>query len=449
MIRSMSRTVAALAGAAVMALATVAGSAPAQAATADFTFSPKILPAQTTDLANPLRGQYQWMGYGNQPAGWPGNDIYYRDQVYWGRIEKTKDVYNLAPFEDLLNRAGANKGKAGFRVMAYCPGCWMNYRTDKDNWPQVTPSWLPLQAGNDNPDWNSEVFLSQWEDLMKVLGDKYRDDPRLGYVDVGGYGKYGEWHTDVNTTRPTDASMKRIVAAVAKNFPKKWVVINTMTAPEFTKWAVDTYPNMGMRTDNLGCPDMYSMVPSSPILHDVWKTRPFITEWCTRADMAVAKDQVTKWHLANVGSGNYPATSVDTATELENFKTAVRSSGYKYRLSNLTIPAGFGNGTAQTVSMTFANEGSTPTYETIWRPNIIMKNLATGKYFTFPQRAYLNQALPGSRTFNTSISYKLPSGTYSVFYDVRDSTGYSPRMQLNNYGQQPNGTYYAGSFVVS
>ena len=99
--------------------------------------------------------------------------------------------------------------------MAYCPGCWMNNR---EGLPAVTPSFVPRQAGTDIPDWNSAGFLAQWRGLMAELGRRYGDDPRLGYVDVGGYGSYGEWHVGEGE-RVSDANGLAIVDAVASAFP--------------------------------------------------------------------------------------------------------------------------------------------------------------------------------------------------------------------------------------
>jgi hypothetical protein len=101
-----------------------------------------------TDLGNPLRGQYRWMGYESQISGWSTPDLYYRDQVYWGRLERTPGVYDFSYIESGLKAAAATKGKFGFRVMSYCPGCWMEWREDKVAFPPLAPTYLPSQAGS-------------------------------------------------------------------------------------------------------------------------------------------------------------------------------------------------------------------------------------------------------------------------------------------------------------
>ena len=106
----------------------------------------------------------------------------------------------------------------------------------------MTPAYLPVQPGTGKvygpnnrlistaPDWNNEAFLSRWEALMAELGKRYANDPRLGYVDVGGYGKYGEWWVDGAAVHITDANGLRMIKAVTTAFPTKHVLLNTMSA---------------------------------------------------------------------------------------------------------------------------------------------------------------------------------------------------------------------------
>ena len=238
-----------------MALGTPTPSAAGVASERTFKVAPLGLGA---DLPNPLRGQYRWLGAEPGPGTATANDVYYRDQVYWGRIEKSDNAWDFSLIDAGLADAASRGGKFGFRVMAYCPGCWMESRTDL---PPVTPPFVPRQADGHVPDWSSAAFLAQWRELMAELGRRYGDDPRLGYVDVGGYGSYGEWHVDTGQ-RISDAAGLAVVDAVASAFPAKHVLLNTMTPVPFTLKALKAHRNLGLRTDSLGCPDMYSMVPT-------------------------------------------------------------------------------------------------------------------------------------------------------------------------------------------
>ena len=301
---------------------------------AERTFGLASLPA-AADLPNPLRGQYRWLGAEPTPATATANDVYFRDQVYWGRIEPADDQWDFTWIDAGLAAAGERGGKFGFRVMAYCPGCWMNYR---EGFPAVTPSFVPRQAGTDIPDWNSAAFRAQWRALMAELGRRYGDDPRLGYVDVGGYGSYGEWHVGEGE-RVSEANGLAIVDAVASAFPTKHVLINTMTSVELTLKALAAHPHLGIRTDSLGCPDMYSMVAVDERLQSVWRTRPFFSEWCTRADPVLGAQQVRQFHVSTLSSGNMPwSHDALTARQRAAYATALAAAGYRIRLRSLTLP---------------------------------------------------------------------------------------------------------------
>ena len=116
----------------------------------------------------------------------------------------------------------------------------MELRADRASFPPVTPPYLPVQPGTATwydpdgaagpidrvdisaaPDWNNETFLARWEALWAELGKRYANDPRLGYVDVGGYGKYGEWWVDGAALHITDANGLRMIKAVASGLPEQ------------------------------------------------------------------------------------------------------------------------------------------------------------------------------------------------------------------------------------
>jgi hypothetical protein len=394
------------------------------------------------DLPNPLRGQYRWFGTEPTPSTVTSNDVYYRDQVYWGRIEKADNAWDFSLIDAGLADAGARGGKFGFRVMAYCPGCWMNYRAD---FPAVTPPFVPLQPGTDVPDWNSPAFLAQWQELMTELGRRYGDDPRLGYVDVGGYGSYGEWHVG-DGARITDANGLAVVKAVTNAFPTKHVLINTMTPVEFTLAALKANPNLGMRTDSLGCPDMYSMVAVDKRLQKVWRTRPFFSEWCTRADPVLGAQQVRRFHVSTLSSGNMPwdHASLD-ARQRSAYATALATAGYRLRLRSLTLPRSIDAGDRIAVRTSWVNQGSAPTYD---RWDVRLTFARNGTATTVSLGEQLRGVIDSSRRRTRVAVPDLRKGRYDLSVSVVDPTGYSAPMYLANAGRTSSGSYRVGSVSV-
>jgi hypothetical protein len=398
--------------------------------------------AASADLPNPLRGQYRWSGAEPTPSTVTSNDVYYRDQVYWGRIEPADNQWDFSWLDRGLAEAGARGGKFGFRVMAYCPGCWMESRAD---FPAVTPSFVPRQAGSDIPDWNSAAFQGQWRELMAELGRRYGGDPRLGYVDVGGYGSYGEWHVG-DGERVTDANGLAIVDAVASAFSAKHVLINTMTSPEFTLKALAAHHNLGLRTDSLGCPDMYSMVAVDARLQSVWRTRPFFSEWCTQADPVLGAQQVRRFHVSTLSSGNMPWDHAAlSARERSAYATALATAGYRIRLRSVTLPRTAEHGGRMAVRTSWVNLGSAPTYD---RWDVRLTFARAGRSVSTSLGQQLKGLVDSSRsTTNVSVR-RLAAGRYDVFVSVVDPTGYSPPMYLANAGRTEGGAYRVGSIRV-
>jgi hypothetical protein len=59
-----------------------------------------------------------------------------------------------------LKKAGDVKDKFGVRVVASCPGCWMELREDQVAFLPVTPTYLPVQAGTGTKDGPSKRLIS-------------------------------------------------------------------------------------------------------------------------------------------------------------------------------------------------------------------------------------------------------------------------------------------------
>ncbi len=431
-----------LAPAVVAASLAVVPVTPAQAAPDRvFKLSPRGVGA---DLPNPLRGQYRWLGAEPTPTTVTSNDVYYRDQVYWGRLESSDNAWDFTQIEAGLADAGSRGGKFGFRVMAYCPGCWMESRSDL---PPVTPSFIPRQQGGYIPDWNSPAFQSQWKELMTELGRRYGDDPRLGYVDVGGYGSYGEWHVN-DGDRISDRAGLAVVKAVTSAFPTKHVLINTMTPVPFTLKALRANRNLGLRTDALGCPDMYSTVAIDERLQKVWRTRPFFSEWCTRGDPVLGAQQARRFHISTLSSGNMPWSLASlSAKQRSKYAKALATAGYRIRARSVRLPDRFAAGSKVTVKTSWMNQGTAPTYDT-WDVRLTFVHAATGTSVV-TSLGHPLKGLMGKKVRRATIRTSgLARGRHKVFLSVVDPSGYSAPMHLANAGRTAAGAYRVGVVKV-
>jgi hypothetical protein len=436
-------TLCALVALLVMPAGATAADAPTEASASAKTvvLRSRAIPMSAPEIPNPMRGQYEWLGSATVPAGFPTTDVYYRDQVAWKRIEPSPGVYDFTAFDKGLARAHQLGGRFGFRVMAWCPGCWLD----------ATPDWLPRQPGTDIPAWDDEAFLSAWEQLVAEIGKRYADDPALGWVDVGGYGAWGEWHNANQGAEISVPHAVRLMRAVLDAFPHQHVIINAMV-PKYVDAALALSPRMGLRVDCLGEYNMFSLIPTSPSLQQRWKTAPVLSEWCLTAGTNTRRgaDQVREYHISQVASPNddvraWVGQDADAAAGLVD---AAKSSGYRYLPVSVRVPRKVPRSGSFRVRTTWRNDGSAPTYDTwdvtlqLRRRGRIVKSADLG--------VDLRRVLPGTTTFGRHLDVgKLRRGRYSLWVTVTDPNGYLAPINLAIAGRGTDGAYRIGTVRVA
>jgi len=401
----------------------------------------QAIPLSAPEIANPMRGQYEWLGATALPAGFPTKDVYYRDQVAWKRIEPSPGVYDFTYFDEGLARAHELGGRFGFRVMAWCPGCWLD----------ATPDWLPRQSGTDIPDWNAEAFLAAWDRLMAELGHRYAADPALGWVDVGGYGAWGEWHNANQGAEITVGNAVRMMRSVLDRFPDQHVIINAMV-PKYVDAATALSPRMGLRVDCLGEFNMFSLLPTSPVLQERWKTAPVLSEWCltTGTSTTLGADQVRQFHISQVArpNDNIAARMAADPAVAAGFVDAAKSSGYRYVLSALRVPRKLPATGSFTVRSLWRNDGSAPTYDD-WRVTLQVRKRGAVVAST-DLGVDLRTVLPGTTKLKRAVALgKLKRGRYSLWVTVTDPVGYLAPMNLAIDARRAGGAYRLGLVRVA
>ncbi len=168
-------------------------------------------------LRNPLMGL---TGRTLQELKWGTLTHHY---IAWDEIETnaTDGVEKIRAFCDAHWQGFPAKNiKAIPRVYLDYPG------QEKMRWPQ------DLKAG----DYESPEFTARLVKLIEKLGQAWDDDPRVAFVELGIFGKWGEHHSP----EPT-AKMQAVTAeAVRKAFPHKLVSVRQIWA-HFPNAAVGEY----------------------------------------------------------------------------------------------------------------------------------------------------------------------------------------------------------------
>lgn len=391
-------------------------------------------------IPNSGRGEYAWMDAPTRTGSGTAHDIYWRDELQWGRdIERDRGVYDFSTFEKGLTLAERSRTKFMFRVMSYCPGCGGN----------LTPEYVPRQP-NGMPDWNSEEFLSSWHNLMRALGERYGNDPRLGFVDIGGYGFWGEWFLppdQENGTPITRENAERVIRAVTDSFPHKYALINYLD--DFPDLAVTVSPRVGLRIDCVGGDHDFELTHArTPLLRDVWRRAPVVGEWCpdpkTTAERGLA--QVHEAHLSMLSSGNFPRAFGDLGeTERRDYMQAYSNTGFKYHVKSVSLAESSSAGGRLSIATTWSNQGVAPTYDS-WSVSVRLRDAMGTLVWESTVPLDLRLLTGDGQTMSSDgvIADIDPGVTYSVSVLVQDDTGYLPPMHLSNGQRQVNGEYAIG-----
>ena len=394
------------------------------------------------EVFNSQRGMYEWIGVPTPIPNWPTIDVYWRDQIQWGgQVEKRRGVYDFSVFENGLRKAEKTNGRFSFRIMALCHGCGGN----------LTPSYIPRQS-NGAPAWNSEEFLSGFEELMKRLGSRYDADPRLGIIDIGAYGLAGEWYCEKNLCGEpiTDANARRLLSAAAKAFPSKYLVVGFSEKP--AELAAKISPRIGVRWDCVGgrLPITLGYLPKS--MQDVWRHAPVVGEWCNAPDVTAAQgvDNVRDLHLSMLSTGNFPRRydQLDVA-EQAAFRQAYISSGFRYTVTSVNAPISAPPGSNIDVTISIKNSGVAPTYDS-WTTRVILVNsegrAAVGGILTLD----LRKLAEGSSTATATVALPgdLTKGRYRLAIQATDNQGYLRPLAFSNPGRDADGRHPIGTLTI-
>jgi hypothetical protein len=467
------------------------------------TFTP--IASSDPDLVTSGRGAETWNGVdpgtidlpvANSPA--KSLDYYYR--FNWRDIEDaTQSGYDWTKFDHSINTA-IDEGKSyGFGVMPVCDGCSPSY---SDGHQLAYPAWLHTKMQSETPkdwlssdgawipNWNSNSFLTAWENLLNAIaahiktgthsGKNYAD--AIEYVDIRGYGNYGEWHTYPwtseipNGTGATSATLIRIIDSHSKAFPNyPLVTLIAAFSPSSTPsdvtyhalTATNTWGGFGWRRDNWGDPGYSSILENNPgsyqstqfktLIMDKWKVGPIVGEPLNYSpsvnngtcDFYDFVNQVTKYHATSFGNGNIPNPNSTCAQD--NVRAASKATGYRIILASGALTQTVGADRALGVELAWQNIGLAPPYHA-WNVTYELHDASNTVVWSDVSTVALKLFLPATSATSVTDTFTLPSsikpGAYTLHVVVRDPSGYRQSMSLAIQGRGTDGSYTIGNVTI-
>ena len=284
--------------------------------TADEVFE-KTFEEMNCPIANPGQGWMAWRrsGWGEAASKVAVGMVY--ERFYWSDFEPENGVYDWSLIDGLLEFAASKGIPAAFRIMCACSGDAKSYET---------PKWVfDLGAKGDAfvsktargpvndfvPRFDDPIFLKYHSRFIRRLAEHCDGDPRIGGIDLGSYGNWGEWHCchlpPYDNGKPGQtvypfAARRAIIDSYLDNFKKTTIVSMTDNEEGLAYSVVDgRISRVGLRRDGVGAPwiqkdwcgsDRYAKVRN---MEEVWKHKPVWFESYASAKWMIEKKG---WNMA-------------------------------------------------------------------------------------------------------------------------------------------------------
>ncbi|MFN4316325.1 MAG: hypothetical protein ACK4E0_18715, partial [Chitinophagaceae bacterium] len=176
-----------------------------------------VIPFSDPDLNRPGAGAEQWNDQNLVNIPIDGTNTRRLDKYFrfsWSMLESGQGQYTWTRFDQEINDAISKGQKFSFGIMTHYPDAVSPHRLNYDGGYSVYPLYLHnlMQAesvkdwrasnGSWVPNWNSEAYITRLLALHQAInnhinttsynGVAYKDV--INYIDVRGYGAFGEWH---------------------------------------------------------------------------------------------------------------------------------------------------------------------------------------------------------------------------------------------------------------
>jgi hypothetical protein len=440
-----------------------------------------------SEVQNADRGAEQWHNGYIVPIAGKTNafNVYFR--FGWYQVEgATQGAYNWSYLDGLLNSAIQKRQKFGFGIMTLNPdGGGVSYGGGQSYYPQYLHALMQGESVRDwlkngvwVPNYNSSNYQNRLLALNQAInahlesgsynGVRYKDV--ISYIDIRGYGSWGEWHHGslVNSmsefpsgAMPTIASLKRIVDVHLQGFPNFRLValaaaldggstqIPLFYSPPEVAYYILTAKNnageIGIRRDQWGATDAYLLgllennkasyngVALKTLILNKWKTAPIVGEppgWNDN-DFKALPGQIVSLHASSFGNYNYGVADPPNSTIAASVQDASFKAGYRYTLINSSVTTGSTTSITLNWSNKFPDGSDRAPIYTDWdivyyvNGSVIGKSSLPLKYKT------------GNITWTDTFS-GVPAGAITM--KVVDPAGYSKSMSLPISQQLTDGT---------
>jgi|GEM_PF-1004656 len=238
----------------------------------------------------------------------------------------------------------------------------VRFYADYPGRPPGLPAWLTAQincspymeyGGGCSPDYSDSQFQTTILNFIAEFGAQYDGDPRLGFIQLGILGFWGEWHTFPHTTYfASNGFQRQVIDAFDQAFNRTRLMIRypIHDSPQrdfgfhddsFAYATIGTVPwFFHPRMMAAGADTRWQQGPIGgevyPQLQDSIFTPSYVVDTYSQDFIQCIEDTHTSWMINN---GAFRAGGGYTGTQLDGARVAALTMGYEYAIPNFSIEA--------------------------------------------------------------------------------------------------------------
>lgn len=416
----------------------------------------------TTNVWNPMRGL---SGGTINVTGVTDYESYQRVGFHWGAFQTTSNpaTFTWSALDNFLNGLSANQR------------AWVRFRTSVPSQgnllpPFVTSTYRNTSGGAEYPNWNDPQVKEWLENWIVALGNRYNNDDRIQFMDMGFYAQFGEWTGTAGSDPASPTTKRELIDWITEAFSNKIIVMSAMDTSlqddEETFWYTLNKPNVvAIRQDALGRETTTYM--AQQVYGNERSLR--MKNRVRRKDLLRACEHFTAYNDSN--SGNWRIALEDTyalrlgligganvanvnSLGTDNFNRVIESfriAGYRIRPTFLQYPTTIVKSNTNIIKIGWINTGfgfvvdNRPVFvqlrqsgSVVWEQQLSV-NLST-----------LYEGDPEITTADTFIGLNsVPNGTYQLCIEGKSiASGRVPAFNFDITNTRSGGSYIIGNVTV-
>ncbi|MCD9022971.1 DUF4832 domain-containing protein, partial [Cohnella silvisoli] len=341
--------------------------------------------------------------------------------------------------------------------------------------------WYDDESLGFSPNYNSETLIEEHERVIQALAQKYDNDPRIGFIEIGSLGHFGEFHTVLiedgfPKVSVSDQYVQHYVdyfhnkkLGMRKPFPlsaqHQMGLFNDVFAGNSTdswlRWIDKGWS--GLEDYNDTNIDSIQLQESSA-MPEFWKTNYSGGEFSSGQPVRnyISNDQIMESlrqaresHTTYIGAASlvgYQLGTDITADQQANIDLLLNTLGYRFVLDSVSHSNNIAEGDALAITSSWRNIGVAPFYEQ-WPIAYALADPNGNLVASSIQNTSIDIRTWAPGSYNNSFSFEIPEsipgGQYTLLVGILDPDTGKPGVKLANEGARFDGWFALDQVAIT